>query len=213
MTMADVEKLLQEFIRQDRTGGLADPLEFLRRVRGADRAELEALIDGYLTHAPRQVPAPETYSGSLAEQIVEQLTPSLAGVSGLWPTVLPELRNSARIKRSEIVKRLASALGVGDREEKVAGYYHQMEAGTLPSEGVSERVLEALGSIVGTTAERLRSMGQALEPGGGDAEEAVVFARMARPAEALEERAAVEPAQAAEPPEWDEVDELFRSRG
>ena len=50
--MADVERLLHEFIAEDRSGGDADPLAYLRRARGADRAELEALIDAYLP-APR----------------------------------------------------------------------------------------------------------------------------------------------------------------
>ena len=48
------------------------------------------------------------------------------------------------------------------REQKVAGYYHEMEQGTLDSRGVSERVLAALGEIYGTTAEKLREIGEPL---------------------------------------------------
>src|SRR5438034_1648598 len=118
--MTDVDRLLDEYIREHQTGGDADPLEYLARVKGADRLELEALIDGYLAHAPRQRPDPSEYAGSLSERIVEALSPSIAGVSGLWPTVLPELRNRARIRRGELVARLAAALGASDREAKVA---------------------------------------------------------------------------------------------
>ena len=83
-----------------------------------------------------------------------------------------------------------------------------MEQGLLPAAGVSDRVLEALGQIVGETAQALRDAGRALTPAGeGPAAPAAAFAR----------RAYAEPAGApspgTQPPptgEWDEVDELFR---
>ena len=122
--------------------------------------------------------------------------------------MLPRLRDRAGLKRSALVDRLAAALGVEDRREKVAGYYHEMEQGLLPAAGVSDRVLEALGRIVGETAQALRDAGRALTPSGeGPAAPAAAFAR----------RAYAEPAGApspgTQPPpagEWDEVDELFR---
>ena len=83
-----------------------------------------------------------------------------------------------------------------------------MEQGLLPAAGVSDRVLEALGRIVGETAQVLRDAGRALTPSGeGPAAPAAAFAR----------RAYVEPAGTPSPGtqpspagEWDEVDELFR---
>ena len=63
-----------------------------------------------------------------------------------------------------MVARLAAALGFPDREAKVARYYHAMEQGTLPADGVSDRVLEALGRIVGESAEALRAAGRTLAP-------------------------------------------------
>ena len=64
------------------------------------------------------------------------------------------------MRRAELVSRLAAELGAGDREAKVAGYYHAMEQGTLPAAGVSDRVLEALGRIVGESAAALRAAGR-----------------------------------------------------
>lgn len=203
--MTDVDRLFREYIAEHQAGGDADPLAYLAQLAGADRRELEALIDGYLTHAPRQPAAPTTYEGSLAERIVESLAPSVTGVSGLWPAVLPDLRNRARIKRADLVVRLASALGVSDHEAKVADYYHQMETGLLPAEGVSTRVLEALGSILGQSAERLRAMGGALAAGEAPGGEAPAFARVSRVDDAT-----LTPGQAAPPDDWDEVDKLFR---
>ena len=90
---------------------------------------------------------------------------------------------------------------------KVGAYYHQMEQGTLAAAGVSNRVLEALGQIVGETAQALREAGGA--PVGGPAgAPPQAFARRAHTPGAAPMRAS-----AARPPEtgeWDEVDRLFR---
>ena len=53
--MTDVDQLLAEFIAEDRAGGVADPSAYLARAsdEGA-RAELSALLDGYLARAPRR---------------------------------------------------------------------------------------------------------------------------------------------------------------
>ena len=45
--MADVEQLLREFQRDFEAGGTLRPSDVLARVEGADRRELEALIDAY----------------------------------------------------------------------------------------------------------------------------------------------------------------------
>ena len=213
--MKTVDRLLQDYIAEHRAGGPASPLEYLERVEGTDRLELEALIDGYLTHAPPpdRRPSAQEYAGSLSEKVVEKLSPSLTGVSGLWPTVLPDLRARARVKRSDLVSRLAQTLGVGDREAQVADYYNRMEQGRLPAEGVSTRVLDALGAIVGQSGEALRRMGTALEPGGGAVWESRVFARSG-PEPAMDAAEPASPgvtAQRGEPADagWNEVDRLF----
>lgn len=180
--MSDVERLLQAFIREDREGGEADPLAYLEQVEGTDRAELEALIDGYLARAPRRAFDREEYEASGARAVAEGIGRSLGGVSGEWPALLPRLRDRARLRRSEVVARLAAALGAtGAQEEKIARYYHGMERGTLPAGGVSDRVLEALAAIVGTTAEALREAGR--KAGGGATPEAAgtAFARVGAP--------------------------------
>jgi hypothetical protein len=209
--MADVEQLLRDYIREHRAGGDADPLAYLERVEGTDRRELEVLIDEYLVRAPRQRFDPEDYERSRAPALVSQIERAFEGESGTWPALLPRLRMSARLKRKELVKRLAEALGVPDRVDKVERYYNAMEHGTLPAPGVSDRVLAALGAIVGESGESLRAAGRALSPGAPPAAPAsAVFARRA-PWEADAEAAAaqsVDRLASAEP--WDEVDALFR---
>jgi hypothetical protein len=206
--MSDVDRLLAEYVAEHRAGGDADPREFLTRASPPQRTELAALIDAYLARAPRQPFDEAVFRGSTAERTVDDLERAIAGQAGLWPALLPRLRDRAGLKRSELVERLAAALGVGDRKDKVAGYYHEMEQGLLPAQGVSDRVLSALAQLVGETTQALREAGRALMPTGeGPAAAPAAFARRAyaEPAEA--------PASAAQPPrvgEWAEVDQLFR---
>jgi hypothetical protein len=207
MTMADVEKLLHEFIAEDRGSGPADPLAYLERVEGADRAELEALIDGYLARAPRRPFDREAFVRSPARAVAEELGRALGGASGTWPALLPRLRHRARLRRSEVVGQLAEELGTG-QVAKVARYYHQMEQGTLPAAGVSDRVLAALARVVGVTAERLREAGRTA--GGVPAAPAAAeaFARVGSPdreyVAAEDMRAGVRPDEPR-----DEIDALF----
>jgi len=206
--MSELDRLLAAYIAEHRAGGEADPREFLSRVSPPERPELAALIDAYLVRAPRQRFDEAAFRGSSAERTVDELERAIAGQGGLWPALLPRLRDRAGLKRSELVERLAAALGVSDRKDKVAGYYHEMEQGLLPAPGVSDLVLDALAKLVGETAERLREAGRVLAPSGeGPAPATAAFAR----------RAYVEPAGAPSPgvqprenDEWDEVDELFR---
>lgn len=207
--MTDADRLLAEYIAEHRAGGEADPSGYLSRVSPTQRTELAALIDAYLANAPRQTFVEAAFRGSSAERTVDELERAIAGQAGLWPAVLPRLRDRAGLRRSTLVDRLAAALGFKNRQGKVASYYHEMEQGLLPAEGVSDRVLEALGQIVGETAQALREAGRALAPPsqGPPAAPAPAFTRRAY-AEAA--GAATPGAQPAEEGEWDEVDQLFR---
>jgi hypothetical protein len=212
--MADVDQLLRQYIAEHRAGGEANPRAYLDQVEGADRAELAALIDAYLVRSPGQPWDEEAYAGSPAERLVESLHETLAGRSGSWPVLLPQLRHRAQIKRDALVERLAAALGVAGREEKVAYYYNQMEHGRLAPAGVSDRVLEALAAIVDTTTDALRQAGQAAIVADEDRGPGV-FARTAAPPppEYAQPPGMARPGQGPAGPEAgaerDEVDELF----
>jgi hypothetical protein len=204
--MSDVDRLFAEFTTARDAGEDASPRDYLQRVSGTDRAELGALIEAYLERAPRRAVSAAAYRGSIAELAVDTLV-------GGWPAVLPRWRAEARVPRDEVATRLADALGVGDRAEKVHRYYHEMERGNLPVPGVSQRVLEALGAILGRSAEAIRRAGEGLAPGGAEAAAgggaSPAFARMAHaPAPAAAAPPGAAQAERAEP--WDEVDELFR---
>lgn len=207
--MTEVDRLFSSFVAAERAGSDPDPREFLRRVTGPARAELGALIEGHLERAPRRAFDAEAYRGSRAERVMASLT----GPAGAWPALLPELRDEAQLPRDALVHRLAAALGVSGREEKVHRYYHEMERGLLPPGGVSGRVLEALGEILGASAEALRRAGEGLGGSagmaGGPSEAAPAFARAA-PAGPASSGSLVAGQDSGGDDEWDEVDELFR---
>ena len=207
--MSDVDRLLADYIAEHRAGGEADPRAFLSRASPAEQGELASLIDAYLARAPRQSFDQASFRGSSAERTVDELERALGGQAGLWPALLPRLRDRAGLKRSELVERLADDLGVGDRKDKVADYYHEMEQGLLPARGVSDRVLDALARILGDTAQSLKDAGGVLTPPaeGPTTAPAAAFARRAHAESAGAAAAGTEPSA---PGEWDAVDELFR---
>ena len=203
--MTQVDELLNEY-KQAHRAGAGDPRPFLSRAPAADRAVLAALIEGYLENAPRRDFAREEFLDSPAAPVAEGIERSLAGAGGLWPALLPRLRAQARTKRADLVRELAARLGAESQQDKVAGYYHQMEQGLLPADGVSDTVLEALGKIVGVAGESLRKAGSLPAPGPVRMDEAAVFTRMTQASQA---DPGPEAARSA-PEEWDEVDRLFR---
>lgn len=210
--MGDTHQLLKQFIEEHHSGGEADPLAYLERVEGRDRAVLEALLDEYLREVPRAEWDAEAYEASSLPGMVEALAASLAGSSGLWPSLLPRLRNRARIKRADLVVQLAERLGAQSKEQKVAAYYHAMESGQLPAEGVSDTVLEALGKIVGQSGEALRRAGVTVRSGTMGQGEGLAFARAARcETKSVEAAAPPLPGGVAEK-DSDEVDRLFRGK-
>ena len=84
-----------------------------------------------------------------------------------------------------------------------------MEQGILPSPGVSDRVLAALGDIVGESLKSLREAGDALTPFGGEPATAATFARVAH---ADPTPGVPSPETTASDEGWDEIDTLFRGR-
>jgi len=160
------------------------------------------------SRAPRRAWDAEAFAASGAAPFVHSVARSLEGSAGLWPTLLPRLRNRARVARGDLVGELADRLGVGGRRDKVERYYHQMEQGLLPSEGVSDSVLEALGAVLGESREALRRAGQGLGPraAGAPASPGAAFARTA----SVPPDEGSEAAAPSSESEWDEVDRLFR---
>lgn len=215
--MSSADELFAEYIAAHEAGGAApDPRPYLERTSAPERSALAVRIDEHLASTPRRPWDPAAFEASLSSPLMREVATSVDGASGLWPALLPRLRNAARLKRREVVERLATDLGVADREEKVARYYHQMENGLLEEQGVSRTVLEKLARILGLSAEALRDAGRALGPPGAPpgAASSAVFARTATAEDEYPSEAPSAPATPGSEEEepWDEVDELFLGR-
>ncbi len=212
--MPDVDTLLSEYIADHSSGGKADPRDYLAQVEGADRRELEALIDAYLLRSPGKAWDPKAYAGSRAEAMAERISADWGdeSVAESWRELLPALRNRAELLRRQLVERLAAGIGHPEQTARVEAYYHQMENGKLPAEGVSDRVLDTLGEILGESAERLRAAGRIAIAGQADAGKAIAFARKAVQDPAYGDHTETVPGQASpaeSDPEAAAVDELF----
>jgi hypothetical protein len=201
--MPTVDDLLDAYRAAYRAGDAVDPTPFLDQLEGADRRELAAYIEAFLAAEPARAYDVASFAAFAEEPLTARIR---AATTETWATLLPAAREAAQLKRSTLTQRLADALGVGDRADKVARYYHRMETGTLPGDGVSDRVLDALSALVGVSPGRLRAAGRRQAPPAFGAEGAV-FARSAS------KLAAPAPAQAAAaapaPAPRDAVDDLF----
>jgi hypothetical protein len=198
------QQLFERFTEEYRSRGEADPRQYLQRLEGADRAELEVLIERFLIGAPRREWDPDSFRGSIAERAVDR---AAVPVDEGWPVLLPSMRHRARLTRRAVVGRLADALGFPEDERRVAVYYHQMEQGRLDPAGVSDSVLSKLAQILGGTGEALRRAG---EVGGGAGAGGEVFARVGAP---LDRASGQDASHASDPVategEADELDRLF----
>ena len=209
--LTDIDRLITEYVAAYEQSGVApDPQPYLQRAPDSERAALAKRIEEILLSAPRRAWDPKAFEATLGSPLMREIEAAVRGESGLWPALLPRLRNAARLKRREVVQQLAQELGVAGREEKVGRYYHEMEQGLLDERGVSDRVIQALAGILGASADTLREAGSALGSAsfGTQGQPATVYTRTALPDSAYPSAAEQEPAQRSEEA-WDEVDELF----
>lgn len=77
--MAEVDRAFGEYMREHREAGGADPRVYLERVGDEHRAELAALIDGYLVRAPRREFDREAFEQSNAAEVADSLHRELFG--------------------------------------------------------------------------------------------------------------------------------------
>jgi len=209
--VSHTEDLLASYVAAFEAGVSPDPQELLQAA-GHERPQLEAALERYLRDAPRRSWNAAAFAASGAAAVAGGLDRSLGSRSGLWPSLLPRLRARAQLRRADLVGRLAASLGAQAQQEKVGAYYHEMERGLLPAEGVSDRVLEALGSIVGESARALREAGASTFPSSGPQAPEPAFARTTAPHEGAPSDPGTQAAGQPGQPPWDEVDRLFRSR-
>ncbi len=155
------DQLFSDFIDAWNAGRRPELDDYLTKVADPTaRRELAEQIADWIDLAPTPV-----YSDAVRAEI--RATPAVARVlaaagesGGLWPELLPELRARSSLSLTALAARLRERFSFGEAEqERTVGFLTQMELGELEPAGVSRRLLDALGELLGTSAERLADAG------------------------------------------------------
>jgi hypothetical protein len=191
--MADVAVLFDQYAAAFARGEEPDLREYLTRAGdGAD--ELARLVEAFVAAAPA------------AEPSEERIALTRAWAEGRSP--LLEVRTRRGVRREEVVDRILSRFGIdGAKRQKVAGYYHELEAGLLDPLRVDRSVWELLAELLSASVSDLRRRPRLSPP--PPAGLAVAYRRSV-PSAAFETAAPAARAAAREPEPPDEVDRLFR---
>jgi hypothetical protein len=204
----DPDRILSDFIDAWNAGHRPDLDEHLARAAEADREQLAADISAFVAFAPTPDYDDAALEAIRAEPVVASAAVAGSARGGLWPALLPRLRERAALSTAQLAAGLVSALGLpSDREPKTRGYLEQLEAGELEPRGLSGRLLDGLARLLGVPRGELEGAGLFGAPPAAPA----LFRAEGPAAEALRDDldviadALAAPSGAA----WDEVDELF----
>ena len=206
---SSVDQLLSEFMDAWVAGRRPDPLTYAARAAPSDQDELLSRIDAYLVWAPDPSYTEADIASIEKSPVVAELLAAVAADRALWPSLLPRLRAAVGASVRDVAGALSMSLGLASgADAKAARYLAEMEDGTLPPGGVSDRVFEALGRLFRMPASDLRDAGSL---GGWSAGGAFARAAPSAPPASLSHlEVAADLLGAPAPSEWDEVDELFR---
>lgn len=153
--MTSTEKALGEFIDAWKAGERPEVDAYLQRVPESDRDELAELLLSWLSVAPTPAYDEATRAQIAAEPAV------LAAVDALDAVVLPlpervaTLRSRAGLAITDVASRLAAAFGLGGQEARTATYLEQLEDDELDTSRLSQRLRDALASILGADPDLL----------------------------------------------------------
>ncbi len=206
-TVSDVDRLLSEFIDAWNAGRRPRVDDYLARASVDAQDELADALADWLAVAP-------TPAYDVAALRAIRAEPALRGAAaeaetGLWPALLPRLRERAGLSARAVAARLTAAFGLGGQEDRAETYLQRMERGELDPARVSGRLLDVLGAALGVSGAELRRAGGFVPPAAAPAHalfraERDSAARFEDELEALS-RAALTPA----PAPMDELDRLF----
>jgi hypothetical protein len=194
--MSAVEERFEAFTAAWERGENPDPAAVIADAPADERAALGGMIAAYLSANPRTDVPEDVVAARAADPASD---PPLA-----WPELLPVLRQRARVTRSELVKRLAAALGFPGATEQVEEHVHGLETGGLPAGRVRPAVVAALASIL-EVPESLLEAGRRLTRPGAQPAAVAAYSR----AERVRESAAPAEESGTAPARNAEIDDLF----
>jgi hypothetical protein len=211
--MSATDRILSDFIDDWNAGRRPRVPEYLDRAAPSERDELAARLADWLAVAPSPALDDAARAAVRAEAPLQAALRAIESEAGLWPELLPRLRERAGLRLGELAERVTSAFGLAGQEDRAAAYLGRMEAGDLDASRVSRRLLDVLGRALGVGGDELAEAGDlggaGLRPAAAGgvlfrAERARTGDAFAHDLEALSE-AAMTPA----PPAMDELDRLF----
>jgi transcriptional regulator with XRE-family HTH domain len=214
--MSESERILNDFIDAWNAGRRPRALDYLRRVEaGVERDELAGQIAAWLEVAPAPPLDAAARAAVRAEPEVDGILGRAGAAGGMWPELLPRLRERAGLSVGDVADALVERFGLASGDApRAAGYLERMESGELEPARVSRRLLDALGELLGVSA---ASIAEAARLGGGMRTAAAggpllrsdgaVDESLLRDIEALS-RAGLTPGP--DPAAADELDRLFR---
>jgi hypothetical protein len=205
----DPDRILSDFIDAWNAGHRPDVDEHLARAAEPDRKQLLADITSFVAFAPTPDYDDAALAAIRAEPVVASAHAATTARAGLWPALLPRLRERAAVSTSQLAEQIVAALGLpSDRKPKTRGYLEQLEAGELEPQGLSGRLLDTMARLLGVPRGELEGAG-----GFGAPASAALFRAEGPAAETARDDLDVLADALAAPSgaHWDEVDELFRS--
>ncbi len=159
--LISTEQLLSEFIDDWNAGRRPDVRAYLQRVpEGADRDALADQIGSWLEVAPTPVYDAPARAAIRADPVVQRVFGAVGEDAGLWPQVLPVLRQRSGFSVSELASQLTERFGLGTREvERAESYLERLERGELEASRLSRRLVDALAQLLGVTPGTLSGAG------------------------------------------------------
>jgi hypothetical protein len=206
-----ISRAFDEYVAAFRAGR-GDPKPFLNRFEGRERRELDLLIEGFIATGPVSDPDPaDPRVAAITGQVLDQLEVPATGLASL----LTRLRQQAKLTQEAVVRAIADSIGASPAEtEKIDVYYHRLEWGSLPPDGLSRNLFGTLTRVLGAKPDELEQAARAAgEPAGSSG---LIFAR-AEEAIELSDDASVARGELPPMPAGDEdgqtepdrIDELF----
>jgi transcriptional regulator with XRE-family HTH domain len=207
--MTDVDQLLSEFIDAWNAGRRPRVDDYLARAPTDQQDELAGSLGDWLAVAPTPAYDEAALRAIRAEPALRAALAVVDAEAGLWPELLPRLRERAGLSVRALATRLTAAFGLGGQEDRAETYLQRMERGELDPARVSGRLLDALSAALGISGGELRSAG-GLSPRARAPAHALFRAERDAAASFEDEldalsRAALTPA----PAPMDELDRLF----
>jgi transcriptional regulator with XRE-family HTH domain len=206
--MVSIDRVLSEFIDDWNAGRRPQVDAYLDRVPEGERASLADQLMTWLEVAPTPAYDDKTRAEIRSEPVARASIDAMASEAGLWPELLPRLRERASLSVRELAGNLVAAIGLGSNAEpKTSDYLKQLERGSLDPARVSQTVIEKLAGI-------LRVEPSLLDQAGGPTFRPAPMFRAAKPASSgtvrnMEVLADMLTAKAPAE-DWDEVDQLFQ---